>query len=123
MTAAPRNTPTAISKVKREGRLCDWFSLISVTIVSQVRVLTDVIAVVSVPRSSQMNMRAIVPTDGTRLPNFMKRRLRHVAVFWVAHGPVDTCPSEMGVPEVKYNSSRAVINGLSADGVGDHDSN
>src|SRR3954469_7783580 len=32
-------------------------------------------------------------------------------------------PIRDGGAGVKYNSSRAVINGLSADGVGDHDSN
>ena len=75
------------------------------------------------PRYEPTSIFEIVPADCTRATYRKKRRLRHVAVFWVAHGPVDTCPSEMGVPEVKYNSSRAVINGLSADGVGDHDSN
>lgn len=38
MTPPPRHNIRANSKVLREGRLCDWFSLMSVTIVSRVRV-------------------------------------------------------------------------------------
>ena len=65
----------------------------------------------------------IVPAGGTRATYRKKRRLRHVAVFWAAHEQADTCLFFFWVPEVKNNRSRAVINGLSADGVGDHDSN
>ncbi len=57
------------------------------------------------PRYKPTSIFEIVPADGTRATYRKKRRPRHVAVFWAAHGQVDTCLFYVGVPEVKNNRS------------------